>query len=213
MSLSLAIFIIVVILVVGGFALGTQRNVHRGHNAMAWAQGGLPLVGEKTTVRWLGSSVVQLKIQNAKRPFREVEVLFVLEPRDIAPLWFLARARGRRDLFIFRSRLHTLPDFEFEAFEPAAWSARGREAHLRSQKWQPVPARDSLVAYAPEPHPAAHRLLDLAALSGCPLLRLSVQRNDPNFEVHWPLAELKGLPPETVFQTLRKVGQQILQQT
>jgi len=208
MSLSLAIFILVVILVVGGFALGTQRNIHRGNHAMAWVQGGLPLVGEKTTLRWLGSSVVQLKIPNAKRPFRETEVLFVLEPRDIAPLWFLTRTRGRRDLFIFRSRMHKLPEFEFEAFEPTAWSARGREAQLRGQKWQPVAVRHPLVAYAPEPLAAASRLLDLATLSGCPLLRLSVQRSDPNFEVHWPLAELKKLPAGTVFETLRKLGEQ-----
>jgi len=213
MSLSLAIFIIVVILVVGGFALGTQRNVSRGHDAMRWAQGGLPLVGEKTTLRWLGSSVVQLKIQNAKRPFREAEILFVLEPRDIAPLWWLTRVRGRRDLFIFRSRMHKLPDFEFEALQPGAWSARGREAHLRNQKWQPLSARDSLVAYAPEALPSAKLLLDLAALSGCPLLRFSVQRSDPNFEVHWPLAELKKLPPTAVFETLQKIGQEILPKT
>jgi hypothetical protein len=206
---NLALFIIVVILVVGGFALGTQRNVRRGHDAMDWAQGGLPLVGEKTTLRWLGSSVVQLKIPNAKRPFRETEVMFVLEPRDIAPLWFLARARGRRDLFIFRSRMHKLPEFEFEAFEPSAWSARGREDQLRRQKWQPVRVRGPLVAYAPEPPPAAGRLLDLAALSGCPLVRLSIQRRDPNFEVHWPLAELRKLPSGTVFETLRRIGEQL----
>jgi len=208
MSPSLAIFIIVVILVVGGFALGTHRNVRRGDDAMRWAQSGLPLVGEKTTLHWLGSSVLQLKIQNAKRPFREAEVLFVLEPRDIAPLWWLARARGRRDLFIFRSRLHTLPGFEFEAFAPKAWSARGREAQLRSQKWQPIPAREPLVAYVPEPLPSANRLLDTVALSGCPLVRLSIHRGDPNFEVHWPLAELRKLPASTVFETLRKLGQQ-----
>jgi hypothetical protein len=207
MSPNLALFILVVLLVVGGFALGTHRNVRRGHDAMAWLQDGLPLVGEKTTLRWLGSSVVQLKIQNAKRPFREAEVLFVLEPRDIAPLWLLARARGRRDLFIFRSRMHKLPEFEFEAFAPNAWSARGREAQLRSQKWQTVPAHKTLVAYVPEPLPLASRLLDLAELSVCPLVRLSIQRRDPNFEVHWPLAELRKLPARSVFETLRKLGE------
>ena len=208
MSLSLAIFILVVILVVGGFALGTQRNVRRGHDAMHWVQGGLPLVGEKTTLRWLGSSVLQLKIQNAKRPFREAEVLFVLEPRDVAPLWWLARARGRRDLFIFRSRMHTLPELEFEAFEPTAWSARGREAQLLRQQWQPVPGCHPLVAYAPEASANGSRLLELAALAGCPILRLSIQRSDPNFEVHWPLAELQKLPASEVFDTLRKLGQE-----
>jgi len=208
MSLSVAIFIIVVILVVGGFALGTQRNVRRGDDAMRWAQGGLPIIGEKTTLHWLGSSVLQLKIQNAKRPFREAEVLFVLEPRDIAPLWWLARARGRRDLFIFRSRMQKLPDFEFEALTPAAWSARGREAQLRSQKWQTLAAPSPLVAYAPEPVSAANRLLELARLNDCPLVRLSIQRRDPNFEVQWPLVELKKLSASTVFEIIHKLGQQ-----
>jgi hypothetical protein len=208
MSPTAAIFILVVILVVGSFALGMQRNIGRGDNAMRWAQTGLPLVGEKTTLHWLGSSVLQLKIQNAKRPFREAEVLFVLEPRDVAPLWCLSRARGRRDLFIFRSRLHTLPDFEFEAFAPKAWTARGREAQLRNHKWSPITATNSLVAYAPEPVSNANDLLNLANLSGCPLVRLSIQRRDPNFEVQWPLTELKQLPASMVFDTLRRLGQQ-----
>jgi len=208
MSPSLALFILVILLVVGGFALGTHRNVRRGDDAMRWAQGGLPLVGERTTLHWLGSSVLQLKIQNAKRPFREAEVLFVLEPRDIAPLWLWFRARGRRDLFIFRSRMHHLPGFEFEAFQHRAWSVRGREAQLRKQKWQPVPVPEPLLAYAPEPSASASRVLELATLSGCPLIRLSIQRNDPNFEVHWPLAELKQLPASTVFETLHKLGGQ-----
>jgi len=208
MSPNLALFILVILIVVGGFALGTHRNVRRGDDAMRWAQGGLPLVGEKTTLHWLGSSVVQLKIQNAKRPFRDAEVLFVLEPRDIAPLWLLARARGRRDLFIFRSRMHNLPGFEFEAFQPKAWSARGREAQLRNQKWRAVTVRGPLLAYAPEPPAAASQLLELVTLSGCPLIRLSIQRNDPNFEVHWPLAELQKLPASTVFETLYKLGEQ-----
>jgi hypothetical protein len=208
MSFSVAIFILVVIVVVGGFALGMQRNIRRGDDAMHWAQGGLPLIGEKTILHWLGSSVLQLKIQNAKRPFREAEVLFVLEPRDVAPLWWLSHARGRRDLFIFRSRLHTLPDFEFEAFAPNAWTARGREAQLRSQKWEPVTAPKSLIAYAPEPVSNTKGLLDLVNLSGCPLVRLSIQRRDPNLEVQWPLTELKQLPASVVFETLRKLGQQ-----
>lgn len=208
MSPSLAVFILVVIFVVGSFAVGMHRNVRRGDDAMRWAQGGLPLVAEKTALHWLGSSVLQLQIKNAKRPFREAEVLFVLEPRDVAPLWCLSRARGRRDLFIFRSRLHTLPEFEFEAFAPNAWTARGRESQLRSQKWNPVTAPKSMVAYAPEPVSNSNELLSLANFAGCPLVRLSIQRRDPNFEVQWPLNELKQLPASTVFETLRKLGQQ-----
>src|SRR5512135_2424264 len=109
MSLPLAIFIVGVLLVVGWFALGTHFNVRKGEDALRWLQGGLPLVGDKTTLRWLGSSVVELKIYQAKPPFREAEVLVVLEPRDVAPLWWIARLRGRRDLLVFRATLDKRP--------------------------------------------------------------------------------------------------------
>ena len=109
MSPELAIFVVVVIAIVGWFALGTHLNVRKGHRFLEWLQSGLPLVGEKTTLRWLGSSVVHLQIENAREPFRRVEVLVVLEPRDVPPLWLLSRLRGRRDLLIVRTELRSVP--------------------------------------------------------------------------------------------------------
>ena len=100
MSPNLLVFILVVVFVVGWFAIGTQYNVRKGHQAMRWLQEGLPVIGEKTTLRWLGSSVVELKIQEAKPPFSHAEVLFVLEPRDVSIIWAFARLRGRRDATI-----------------------------------------------------------------------------------------------------------------
>ena len=102
MSLPLAIFILGVLLVVGWFAAGTHFNVRKGEAALRWLQDGLPLVGEKTTLRWLGSSAIELKIADAKPPFREAEVVVVLEPRDVPILWWFARLRGRRDLLMPR---------------------------------------------------------------------------------------------------------------
>ena len=112
MSLNLVLFVAVVVFVVGWFAVGTHYNVRQGDHALRWLQQGLPLIGEKTTLRWLGSSVVELKIEKAKPPFRDAAVLVVLEPRDVAPLWAIARLRGRRDLFVFRATLHQRPELE-----------------------------------------------------------------------------------------------------
>jgi len=225
MSLSLALFILGVIFVVGWFALGTQYNIRKGHDAMRWLQDGLPVVGEKTNLRWLGSSVVELKIQSAKPPFRSVTVLVVLEPRDVAPLWALARLRGRRDLFIFRGVLQKLPRTELEAFDPSSWSARGVARQIKADQWtqlsadggtgvSPVqPGGDTrlstppLVVYLPPLSRAASDLVKAATLDACPLVRLAIHRGEPHLEVHWRFDSLRRHSAGEVFETLRRLAQ------
>src|SRR5919106_3023255 len=97
------------------FSLGTRRNIRRGNALLVWLQDGLPLLGAKTSFRWLGSTAVVLKIERAREPFRQAEVVVVLEPRDVALLWAFARRRGRRDFVILRGWLRRAPRFELEA--------------------------------------------------------------------------------------------------
>ena len=141
------LFIVVVVLVVGWFALGTHSTSARAKTCCAGCSEGLPLIGEKTTLRWLGSSVVELKIQQAKPPFREAEVLVVLEPRDVALLWWIARLRGRRDLLIFRGTpAASAPRLEIVAHDPQtldAWLSPDQPRRLgyldraRRRWWHP----------------------------------------------------------------------------
>jgi hypothetical protein len=205
MSPGLAVFILVVIFVVGWFAVGTHYNVRKGHEIMRWLQDGLPLVGEKTTLRWLGSSVVELKIQQSKPPFRQADILVVLEPRDVAPLWAFARLRGRRDLFIFRGVLRTLPRVEIEALDPNSWSTRGLADQV-NKDWTPMPVSPPLVAYTPAKVQAASELLERAALNGCPLQRLAIRRTEPNLEVQWHLDPLRKHSARAVFETLQRIA-------
>jgi hypothetical protein len=205
MSPGLAIFILVVIFVVGWFAVGTHYNVRKGHEVMRWLQDGLPLVGEKTSLRWLGSSVVELKIQQSKPPFRQADVLVVLDPRDVAPLWALARLRGRRDLFIFRGVLRTLPRVEIEAFDPSSWSTRGLADQV-DKNWKPLSVSPPLVAYTPANVQAASELLQRALLNGCPLQRLAIRRTEPNLEVQWHLDPLRKHSARVVFETLQRIA-------
>ena len=55
MTPQLSIFVAVVLLIVGWFAVGTHLNVRKGESVLKWLQDGLPLIGEKATLRWLGS--------------------------------------------------------------------------------------------------------------------------------------------------------------
>lgn len=137
---SVAIGLILVVML--WFALGTQRNIRKGNQLLTWLQGGLPMLGRRTTLRWLGSSAVQLGIVEPEPPFREATVVVVLEPRDVAVLWAYARSRGRRDFVIVRANLVRAPVFSIDVRDPRGWTGRPDQRHPAdderlAQEWPP----------------------------------------------------------------------------
>ena len=115
---------VLAVAVVAWFAGGTIWNVREGRALMRWMQGGLPILGGRTTVRWLGSTAVEMVINDGKAPFARVTVVTFLEPRDLPWMWALGRSRGRRDTLIIRGVLRRAPVLELEALDPASWSDR-----------------------------------------------------------------------------------------
>src|ERR671919_1108110 len=105
------------------FTIGTQRNISRGNRLLRWLSDGLPALGPRTTLRWLGSSVAELRITQPRHPYREAPVMVVLEPRDLGALWALARSRGRRDFIVLRLSLVRAPIWEADLVDPNAWTA------------------------------------------------------------------------------------------
>jgi hypothetical protein len=173
------------------FAIGTQLNIRRGNAFLRWLQGGLPLMGRRTTMRWLGSSAVELVMAEPAEPFRHVTLILVLEPRDLPWLWAMTRTRGRRDLLIVRADLRTAPRADLEVAEAGSWSAR-----------LPVQAGDAMVALEPVDWPAGRwGAVDARASAGVDraravrawtgldeasagVSRLSIRRTVPHVEIH-----------------------------
>lgn len=212
-STGFAFFAAAVVIVLGWFALGTQWNVRLGNRTLKWLQGGLPLVGAKTTLRWLGSSVVELKIAQAQNPFRSAELLIVLEPRDIPLVWAWAYyAQGRRDLVIFRTQLRAAPAFELEARSKKTWGLASAKRDAGG-KWTVLP--DELgglhAAYRGPVTPLQLRtLLTRLELDGVQLTRLSVNRTPPNLQVHFLLPPLERVSAERLFTRIKQLGEEVL---
>ncbi len=209
MTPQLAIFVLVVLFVVGWFAIGTHLNVRKGESVLKWLEEGLPLLGEKTTLRWLGSSAVELKIESAKPPFQGAQVLVLLESRDVPFIWWWFRLRGRRDLFIFRGDLQTNPHREFEAFKPEAWSARGAARRVQADGWVPIAAPVPLTAFAPQPSTDPTAAIGAASLDGCSPVRVAVRRREPNIEIQWALDELRTHSSREVVEKIQRTAQAI----
>jgi hypothetical protein len=208
-----SLFILAVLVFVGWYAIGTQYNVRLGSNAMKWLQQGLPLVGEKAALRWLGSSVVELKMVKAKPPFRSAEVLVVMEPRDVPVIWLWGHAQGRRDLLIFRAQLRATPDFELEARGEKIWNATAFKPNA-GDKWTVVPGQLTnamRAAYKGTLSSAdINQLLQRVARDGMTLTRLAVHRSLPNLEVHFLLPKFENVAPMRVFSSLQQLSEEIL---
>jgi hypothetical protein len=173
------------------FALGTQRNIRKGNDLLRWLQGGLPLLGRRTTMRWLGSSAVELGIVEPTPPFREATVVVVLEPRDVSFLWAFARSRGRRDFVIVRVNLVRPPRFSMDVRDPRGWTGRdepgsGDGTGRGEDGWQTLdwPAEAIARASGGADDAAVRSAWDRLAEVGEGVWKLTVQPVVPHLEVH-----------------------------
>jgi hypothetical protein len=186
-AVGTAAAILLVLLVMLWFTWGTQRNISRGNALLRWLQGGLPVLGRRATVKWLGSSAIELGIVEPAPPFAEASVVVVLEPRDVPWFWAWSRRRGRRDFLILRALLDRPPGLELEAGAEAGWTGADRTASIEEGSWVRADwDRSGLtVFHAPGSDPApVLSLYDRLAETSGGVWRLSVRREPPHLEVH-----------------------------
>jgi hypothetical protein len=210
---SQTIVVIVAAIFMGWFAWGMIYNLRLGDALLKWMQNGLPSIGQKTTFRWLGTSVAELVIAHAKKPFRRLETLLVLKPRDVFFMTIAAYFQGRDDIVIFRAHLTTAPVTDLELIDPNTWSGRDAQKQNRRRKWEST-TYQGLQLMAPM------GLLDLATTTldrlAVPMQKLSpryarfsLHRNTPNFELHVPFPDYRALEARQYFEALRELARSV----
>lgn len=209
-----AILLIALLVVMLWFVFGTQRNIRRGNDLLRWLQSGLPVLGRRTTFRWLGSSAAQLRLQQAREPFREAEVVVVLEPRDVSVLWAWARAHRRRDFLILRAELTRPPAFELEAGDSRGWTGTDRLRRLDPAEWEESDWGDEFLAvrHSGYAHPDMVRQFwdDFAAASGG-VWRLSIRQQAPHLEAHMLPPDTTSVKADRLFALFRELGQRLVE--
>ena len=200
---------IVAVAVVAWFAAGTIWNVRLGREVLRWMQGGLPVLGERTTVRWLGSTAVEMVIREGKPPFTVATVVIFLEARDLPWMWAIGRSGGRRDTLIVRGLLRRAPKVELEALDPMSWSARDARPRVPAE-WtvrQAEPSSTLAVHYADAAALArADTMLSHAERAGLTIRRLSVRRAEPNLQIHVALPDRRQ-PAREFFEAVHAIGE------
>lgn len=209
------ILVVAVIIIMGWFAFGVIYNLRRGDAIIKWMQKGLPDIGQRTTFRWLGTSVAELVIAQAKKPFRRLDTLLVFKPRDVFWMTILANFQGRDDMVIFRAQLSTAPLVDLELVDPKTWSGRSALNQMIDRRWESK-AYQGLQLLAPK------GLIDLATTVidrlSSPMQKLSPRfarfslRRDasqPNLELHVPLPAYRTSDATHYFNALRELARAI----
>src|SRR3990170_7569395 len=112
-------------------------NRRRGVRAYRWLRPGLAKLGPISDARWIGSSGsgARLVVGKADRPFRQVEAAYLLETRELLPLWLINRLRGRRDALILRADLRSSPHGELEVMRRGDPRLKGITASAERNPW------------------------------------------------------------------------------
>jgi hypothetical protein len=196
-----AIVIALLIVVMLWFTLGTQRNIRKGNHLLVWLQEDLPRIGPRTTLRWLGSSAVELTIVEPREPFRTATVVLVLEPRDVGLLWAFARSRGRRDFIIFRANLRRPPRFSADVGDPHGWTGRldNDDGDLRRTVW---PDGAVAVLDAGADHGVVRQAWRQLAEATGGVWRLTIQPVVPHLEIHVRPPSISERPSEPLVTTI-----------
>ncbi len=168
----------IAILAVGAFAAGTVWNVRRGDALVRWMQPGLKVLGARSTLRWLGSTAIEMVFNDAAAPFDKATVVVFLAPRDMPWLWAFSR---RRDTLILRAELRHPPRFDSEFLDRESWS--GRDAKPSGAQADP-------------------ELLAIASRCGLPVRRLTVSHQGLVLHVDAPKGGAEPAPLFDAFQQL-----------
>jgi hypothetical protein len=193
------------------FFLGAQWNVKRAHAGLRWLRDGLPLLGARTTMSWMGTTGVTLLMKAANEPFKSAELLLLLEPRDVIPLWAFAHLRGRRDFMLFRGDLRRHARVEFNVMDVTSWSGQEALKHATPKEWTRTTLAGGLLlaAEGTEAAAAARQMLaDLGPLA-VHVRRLSLRRTVPHIEIHMITPWLSGMSSTEMFTAIKDAVKQL----
>jgi len=126
-----------------GYIRGYYYNRQRAGKILAWLQEGLRTWGQVTSGEKLPGMATggRLEIKQAVAPFRRVEAVFLLAPRENLLFWIFHRLQGKRDELLLWITLQSKPE---QAVEVARHGDRQFENRLKAKDKPPLSILEGL---------------------------------------------------------------------
>lgn len=174
------------------YLLASIYNRRRGLAAYRWLRDGLDVIGDRHEGKWLGSAAsgAHLIVAKAKPPFRRVEVIFILESRELLPLWIVDLLRDKRDQVIFKATVRASRQAELEIAPVSGRIARRIRSRV-DNTWEQSEMGGMLVAHrGRDASPVLEMLKPILNAYGSQLRHISWATSKPNLIAILNLPEL-----------------------
>jgi hypothetical protein len=190
------------------YVVGTWYNRRRGIRTLTWLRDGLASLGGRVEMSWIGSAASGAKaaLNKPNPPFRQLNAVFLLESRELLPLWLANRLRGKRGELILKAdfRAHRQGDVEVVPRGGRLERALRRE-ETPAWQWEAGPHDLSIAYRGPQGKSLSTSTLSFLEDYGPYLYRFSWRRDRPNLLLHMRLAGLTDRAAPDVFDALARV--------
>lgn len=206
---SQRVLIVVALLMLLWYVIGTWHSRRRGIRTLEWLREGLRLLGGQLQAGWIGgsaSSGARVAVNKANPPFQRLETTFILESREILPLWLVNLMRGKRDELIIKAHLRSPRRGEIEVVLSGSRLERSlRKEGQGSWRWQEGPHNLRVAHRGAQGEALSAAMVPFLNSYGCSLRRFSYRRDKPHLLLRIHLAGLIDRPSTDFFSDLTAI--------
>ncbi len=205
---SQRILLVLALLMLVWYVIGTWYSRRRGIRTLSWLREGLGSLGDQVQAAWIGSAASGAKVGTTKAtpPFQQLEATFMLESRELLPVWLVNLLRGKRDELIIKAHLRSPRRGEFEVVPSGGRLERSLRRRLQSSwKWEVGPHGLRIAYRGAQGRALVSAAQPLLQRYGLSLRRFAWRRDKPHLFLHIRLAGLTDCPPTEFFDELTAV--------
>ena len=208
MDIGQWIAIILSALLGASYVVGAMINRRRGVATYQWLRAGLEQIGKISEAKWIGSSGsgARLVVGSAKKPFRRIEVIFLLESREIMPIWLFNRLRNKQDEMIFKANLKQVPVQEVESGPSGDRKIRGflstQGVNLNPFETVSAPDGFGIIRRGGQDEELLAALREFLQKYRASVFQFSLRRQSPHLILRAKLPSLRENPAEELFTDL-----------
>lgn len=193
---------------VAWYLIAAIYNRRFGLRTYRWLQAGLEILGDTKSIQasWIGSSGsgARIGLERAHPPFQRLELAYLLESRELAPLWLFDILRGKRDQLILRGTLRHKGVGELEVMPQNDKLLKALRQQDATPSWTLADGPHNLViAHRRSAKQQIEWVTPFLEKYGPNLKRFSWRPQDPHILIVLRLAGLPDDEAETLFQNIR----------